>query len=316
VTAAQLREVIERLITAGHWNQGDPEIWIVADSGYDLSRLAFVLDDLPVVGAGRVRSDRVFRFPAVHVYDPRGGRPPKHGSEFALAKPADWPEPSHATITATDRYGAARAQAWDRLHPRLTHRSCWLDHDGPLPVVEGTLVRLQVEHLPGERDPKPVWLWASLTGADAATVNRLWQAYLRRFDLEHTFRFLKQTLGWTRPRLRDPAAPDRWTWLIITAHTQLRLARTGHGPTTAMGTPHRPAPAHPGTSAPRVPQHPRDQRPSRTCTETDRPRARTPARVTQPTPRHHPERRQNPLSREILGRTTSTQTYTEGLRTS
>lgn len=49
--------------------------------------------------------------------------------------------------------------------------------------------------------------------------------YLRRFDLEHTFRFLKQTLGWTRPRLRDSAAADRWTWIILAAHTQLRLAR-------------------------------------------------------------------------------------------
>lgn len=36
---------------------------------------------------------------------------------------------------------------------------------------------------------------------------------------------LKQTLGWTRPRLRDPRAADRWTWLVIVAHTQLRLAR-------------------------------------------------------------------------------------------
>ena len=51
------------------------------------------------------------------------------------------------------------------------------------------------------------------------------QGYLRRFDLEHTFRFFKQQLGWTTPRLRDPAAADRWTWLTIAAHTQLRLAR-------------------------------------------------------------------------------------------
>jgi hypothetical protein len=42
---------------------------------------------------------------------------------------------------------------------------------------------------------------------------------------EHTFRFFKQVLGWTRPKLRDPAAADRWTWIIITCHTQLRLAR-------------------------------------------------------------------------------------------
>jgi hypothetical protein len=42
--------------------------------------------------------------------------------------------------------------------------------------------------------------------------------------LEHTFRFFKQVLGWTAPKLRDPAAADRWTWLLIAAYTQLRLA--------------------------------------------------------------------------------------------
>jgi hypothetical protein len=91
--------------------------------------------------------------------------------------------------------------------------------------VEGTLIRLQVEHLPGARAAKPVWLWTSAVGADADAVTRCWQAYLRRFDLEHTIRFAKQVLGWTRPKLRCPAAADRWTWLVLAAHTQLRLAR-------------------------------------------------------------------------------------------
>jgi hypothetical protein len=48
---------------------------------------------------------------------------------------------------------------------------------------------------------------------------------LARFDLEHTFRFLKQQLGWTRPLLRGPAAADRWTWLLIACYAQLCLAR-------------------------------------------------------------------------------------------
>jgi hypothetical protein len=69
-----------------------------------------------------------------------------------------------------------------------------------------------------------MWLWAPVTGAGAGEVAVLWQAYLRRFDLEHTFRFFKQVLGWTAPKLRDPAAADRWTWLLIAAYTQLRLA--------------------------------------------------------------------------------------------
>src|SRR5207245_794767 len=36
VTAAQLRAVVDRLISAGHWSPGDPDIVIVADSGYDI----------------------------------------------------------------------------------------------------------------------------------------------------------------------------------------------------------------------------------------------------------------------------------------
>jgi hypothetical protein len=45
-----------------------------------------------------------------------------------------------------------------------------------------------------------VWLWSSITGATATEVDRWWQSFLRRFDLEHTFRLLKQTLGWTAPK--------------------------------------------------------------------------------------------------------------------
>ncbi|GAA3846660.1 hypothetical protein GCM10022403_092950 [Streptomyces coacervatus] len=98
-------------------------------------------------------------------------------------------------MQVTDRYGTARAMAWDGIHPRLTTRSAWIDHAGELPVIEGTLIRLQVDRL-----LRPV-------------VARARQAFLRRFDLEHTFRLMKQTLGWTRPKIRTPEAGDRWTWL-------------------------------------------------------------------------------------------------------
>ncbi|MFI2077688.1 NF041680 family putative transposase [Streptomyces triculaminicus] len=225
VTADQLRAVVERLIAAGQWQRDDRDILVVMDAGYDVMRLAWVLRDLPVELVGRLRSDRVLRLPKPpRVYDPRGGRPPKHGPEFRLAKPETWPEPAVVTFNDTPRYGKAEARAWDRVHPRLTHRSAWLDLDGELPLVEGTLIRLKVDHLPGDRDAPPVWLWSSATAASPADVDFIWSCYLRRFDLEHTFRLFKQSLGWTRPRLRDPQAADRWTWLVIVAHTQLRLA--------------------------------------------------------------------------------------------
>ncbi len=40
------------------------------------------------------------------------------------------------------------------------------------------------DYLPGDRDPKPVWLWWSRTGAAPADVDRCWRSFLRRFDLE------------------------------------------------------------------------------------------------------------------------------------
>ena len=46
VTAAQVREVITRLIAAGHWRQGDLPILVIVDAGYDPMRLARQLADL------------------------------------------------------------------------------------------------------------------------------------------------------------------------------------------------------------------------------------------------------------------------------
>jgi hypothetical protein len=53
-----LREEAERLTAAQHWQDGDLRILIVADTGYDVARRAFLPPDLPVVIVGRVRTDR------------------------------------------------------------------------------------------------------------------------------------------------------------------------------------------------------------------------------------------------------------------
>ena len=36
---------------------------------------------------------------------------------------------------------------------------------------------------------------------------------------------MKGTLGWTTPSLQMPEQADRWSWLVLAAYTQLRLAR-------------------------------------------------------------------------------------------
>src|SRR5438132_646296 len=92
------------------------------------------------------------------------------------------------------------------------------------PTVRGTLVLVEVERLPRQtRIPRRLWLW--WRGPDQPDLAVVWRAYVHRFDLEHTYRFCKQTLNWTTPRVRHPEQADRWTWLVTLAYTQLRLAR-------------------------------------------------------------------------------------------
>jgi DDE superfamily endonuclease len=224
VTASQLREVAGRLAAAGHWRPGDGDMIVVLDAGYDLVRLAWLLADLPLVVCGRLRSNRVFwRAPPPRPAGWRGS-PRVHGDPLRLADEGTWAGPSVTAASGTPRYGPVQVTAWDRMHPKLERDSAWHGHPGRLPVIEGTLIRLRAARLPRDGRRQPAWLWAGQTGAGPAEVAVLWQAYLRRFDLEHTFRFAKQVLGWTAPRLRDPGAADRWTWLVIAAYTELRLA--------------------------------------------------------------------------------------------
>jgi hypothetical protein len=225
VTAAQLREVTQRLIAAGQWKPGDPGILIALDAGYNPVRLAWLLEGLPVTVVARVRADRAFYRPAPERPAGASGRPPRHGEPVRCGDPATWHSPQVVQHGTQARHGTLTASAWNRVHQRLARGSlAWHDWpDGvPLPVIAGTLVRLSCD---GGCCAAPMWLWASAPDAGEDLVRALWQCYLRRFDLEHTFRFLKQQLGWTRPLVRDPEAADRWTWLLIACYAQLHLAR-------------------------------------------------------------------------------------------
>jgi hypothetical protein len=73
----------------------------VFDAGYDLTRLAWLLADLPAGVLGRLRSDRVMHFPA----PPR--LPAAARAAFKLADERSWPAPVAATATQTTRYGTA-----------------------------------------------------------------------------------------------------------------------------------------------------------------------------------------------------------------
>ncbi len=169
------------------------------------------------------------------------GRPRRHGPKMKCSEPSTWPEPSAEHHCEEAGYGSVRVRAWAELHPKVRN------YEGrgsrrPLPIVVGTLILVEVERLPrGEsrREPRVLWLWWHGPEGTAPDLDLLWRSYVRRFDLEHTFRFLKQSMGWTTPRVRHPEQADLWSWLVVAAYTQLRLARKCCGPASAMGTPLR-----------------------------------------------------------------------------
>ena len=95
-------------------------ILVIFDAGYDVTRLAFLLADLPAELLGRLRSDRVMQLPAPPRQPGTMAGPASTAGELALADPATWPAPQVTTSTVTSRYGTAATAAWDRVHPRLT----------------------------------------------------------------------------------------------------------------------------------------------------------------------------------------------------
>jgi hypothetical protein len=199
----------------------------VFDAGYDPAALTHGLKDDPVQILVRIREDRVFHAdPPTRPKRPTGtaGRPPRHGRRMKCSEPNTHPKPDAEHHSDDPRYGTVRVRAWHNLHPRLHGRGRW-NNEEELPIVRASVICVEVEHLPKNdgRAKKTLWLWWS--GPGEPDLELCFRAYLHRFDLEHTFRFIKNTLGWTAPSLCTPHQADRWTWLIASSYTQLRMAR-------------------------------------------------------------------------------------------
>jgi hypothetical protein len=196
----------------------------VFDAGYDGVALGHRLSNTRAEVLVRIASTRVFHPDPEPRRDGTIGRPRRHGPRFVLSDEKTWTTPDAELITSVRRYGTVTVRAWHNLHPKLHGRGKWKDYDEP-PIIKGSVIRVDVEHLPKPtgRIKKTLWLWWS--GPGEPDLDLCWRAYLRRFDIEHTFRFVKGTLGWTTPSVCTPEQADRWTWLVIAAYTQLRLGR-------------------------------------------------------------------------------------------
>jgi hypothetical protein len=196
----------------------------VFDVGYDPIQLALDLEDAPVAILVRLRKNRCFYAhpePATGAFT---GRPRKHGHKFVCKDPSTWLLPTAEHRTEDEQYGEVRVRAWAGLHATPQNHAT-KGSRGPKPLIRGTLVLVEVSRMPKRCHKRQVlWLWWH--GPGSPDLDVLWRAYVRQFDQEHTDRFVKQSLNWTVPRVRHPEQADRWTWLVVAASTQLRLARS------------------------------------------------------------------------------------------
>ena len=150
--------MVGRLAAAGHWHEGDPDIIVVLDSGYDLTRLAWLLDGLPWTSrAGCARPGHVLPGPARGPGRTAGRSGTGPGSASASRRPGRaGGRHRHADVPVRH----AKAVAWPRLHQQLaaappgstTTASCrHRGHSHPPPGRSPA----------GCRDAEPVWLWSS-----------------------------------------------------------------------------------------------------------------------------------------------------------
>jgi DDE superfamily endonuclease len=180
---------------------GEPAPLFVFDAGYDPVQLSLGLIDTRAAILVRLRSGRCLDADPPPAPPGRVGRPRRHGAKLDTSDPATWPAPT-ATLTVADtQYGQVSVQTWAGLHPKQQlHPTRGTKQ--PRPIVRGTatrlqrasLVRVQVQRVPARtRPPKVLWLWWA--GPGRCDPDLAWRAYIRRFDLEHTIRFVKQSLA-------------------------------------------------------------------------------------------------------------------------
>jgi hypothetical protein len=68
-------------------------------------------------------------------------------------------------------------------------------------------------------------MWLAFVGLKMPAVTEIWRLYLRRFAIDHWYRFAKNSLHWTVPAFSTPAQCDRWSDLMPIVTWQLWLAR-------------------------------------------------------------------------------------------
>jgi hypothetical protein len=185
---------------------------LLADRWYVTGPFLQACKRVQIAALIRLKRNRKLYRPAPAHQAGKRGAPRKDGDLFQGSRPETWGEPD-ATWSGTDWRGhPISVQAWHHLHVRQARD------------IDVTVFRVLRERAKdSRRDPRESWfVWV---GEEPLTLSEVVATYRHRFSHEHTYRFLKQDLFWTKARVRTPEQFERWSLIVATAMNALVLAR-------------------------------------------------------------------------------------------
>lgn len=205
VAAEQLHHLVPLL------NQQGIRPIITSDRWYGCAPFLEATADLQADKLLRVKCNRVFYRPAP---PPTGkpGAPRKDGERFQCKDPATHGPPDEQWQGEDEQGRLLEVACWKGLHLRQARQ------------LTLTLIRV-IRHGASDRPRDPRESWFVWTGEDLLPLAEVPVGYKRRYSHEHGYRFEKQALLWSTPRLRTPEQFERWTALVACVQNQLVLAR-------------------------------------------------------------------------------------------
>jgi hypothetical protein len=185
---------------------------VLADRWYVTGPFVQACQRLQLDALMRLKRNRKLYRPAPPPAAGKRGAPRKDGALFQGSRPETWGEPEACWVGEDEHGKAIQVQSWQGLHFRQARQ------------VEVSVYRvLRAGARETRRDPRESWfVWI---GPAPLPLEEVVSTYQRRFSHEHTYRFLKQDLFWTKVRVRTPEQFECWSLVVATAMNQLVLAR-------------------------------------------------------------------------------------------
>ena len=197
------------------------------DSGYSgVPHLGEVADIENLVTVTRLPGNRVvYRQPEpIAEGEQPIGHPTWYGKPFKLEDPETWGPPDETSQTSfTTRKGRTYTVELQGWHDLVRHGK----KDVPMHQYPFTLVRARVL----DADGKPIhkremWLLVIGKRRNELSLVEIWEAYGRRYDLEHFFRFGKQRLLLTAFQTPETQSEENWWQIVQLAYVLLWLSRS------------------------------------------------------------------------------------------